>query len=325
MKLSIIIVCLNEEKHLSRCLMAIQKVHHAGMEHEVIVVDGGSADRSREIAKSFGVRLVVTPRGIPRQRNAGARAATGDILAYVDADVEILKGWFATVARHFAGDQDKILGCAPRLAEDASWVARTFALHWGLLPDAQMLQDGLERLLSTQSLVMGRKVFERVGGFSEDLEVDEDTVFLLQAKQQSTPIAYDTELAYIHHGEPTNLGEFFRRITWGSNFSGWRDAMRRGEFAQVLRPQYIYGTVIGGELLLMVLSLLAQYPERWGGGVPVALVLLSATVALPSLKTAARHKAYHKLGQLCVMYGTYGLASAAAMLGLGRDKAKRWR
>ena len=325
MKLSIVIICLNEEKHLPRCLSALQKADHAGLELELILADGGSIDRSREIAQSFGARVLNCPKGIPRQRNCGARSATGDILAYIDADVEVLAGWFATVVRHFGARKNMILGCAPRLAADASWVAKAYALHWGLLPNGESSTESKERLLSTQSLVMGLEVFKHVGGFREDLDVDEDTVFVIQAKKQQIPIEYDVALSYIHHGEPKNFRAFFRRIKWGLNYASWFAALRRWDRGQILRLQYLYGVVIAGEIGLLAIGMLTRYFGVFSALPCLALAALLMSIALPSLRTAHRHNAFKYFGNLNLMYLAYGLASAAAMLGLGKNKAKRWR
>ena len=325
MKLSIVIICLNEEKHLPRCLSAIQKADHAGLELELIIADGGSIDRSSEIGQSFGARILNCPKGIPRQRNCGARSATGDILAYIDADVEVLDGWFATVARHFSARKNMILGCAPRLATDASWVAKAYALHWGLRPNGESSAEGKERLLSTQSLVMGREVFNQIGGFRENLDVDEDTVFVRQAKEQRTPIEYDVALGYIHHGEPKNLGAFFQRIKWGSNYASWFAAIRHLDWGQILRLQYLYGAVIAGEIGLLFIGALARYFGHFSAITYIAFGALTVTIVLPALRTAYRHNAFKQFGNLCLMYLAYGLGSAAAILGFGKNKAKRWR
>jgi glycosyltransferase involved in cell wall biosynthesis len=327
MQLSIIVICLNEERHLPISLGAINRLGHAGLDVEVIVVDGGSTDRSRAIAEEHGARVVSSPKGIPLQRNAGGRAAQGEILAYVDADVELQQGWFEAVAHHFVSTRALLLGCPPRLPPDASWIAQAYALHWGAAEGeaaAEELSDD-ERLLSTASLVMGRQeVFEAVGGFAEDLGVDEDTFLVLGAKERGVRLICDPTLRYLHHGEPKTLREFFKRVTWGANYEQWFAALRRGDLAQAWRPQYVYGAVFGAELAALGLSL-ALPVGGWQLGVPLAVGALGATTALPAIKTAHRHGAYGKVGELCVMYGAYGLATAGALLGLGRDKARRWR
>lgn len=327
MQLSIVVICLNEERHLPTCLGAINRHDHAGLDVEVIVVDGGSTDGSRAISEEHGARVVSSPKGIPRQRNVGGRAAAGEILAYVDADVELQPGWFESVARHFATNQSLLVGSPTRLPPDASWIARAYALHWGAADGEAAAEEASddERLLSTQSLVMGRQeVFEAVGGFDEELGVDEDTFLVLQAKALGVRVICDPALRYLHHGEPKTLGEFFNRVVWGANYEQWFAAIRRGDLTQAWRPQYVYGAVVGAELAALGLSL-ALPVGGWQLGVPLAVGAFGATTALPAIKTAHRHGAYSKVGELCVMYGAYGLATASALLGLGRNKARRWR
>ena len=76
-KLSVIVPMLNEERAIARTLDAIAAGAPAA---EVIVVDGGSSDRSREEAGPRCARLLIAPPGLARQMNAGAAIATGDAL-----------------------------------------------------------------------------------------------------------------------------------------------------------------------------------------------------------------------------------------------------
>ena len=326
MKLTIVVICLNEEKNLPRCLGAMERLDHAGLEVDLLVVDGGSTDGSQQIARSLGARVVNSPKGIPIQRNVGGREASGDVLAYVDADVELVEGWFEAVTRLFGESTRLVAGSPPRLPQDASWVARAYAMHWGLDPEEmegiQTIED--DRLLSTQSLVMGQEVYQSVGGFPEDLGVDEDTYVILRAKEQGYRVVCDTGLGYVHHGEPGTLGEFFHRIAWGANYSAWFEHLRAGDLAQARRPQYIYGAVFAAEVAALGLSLAAPL-GGWQVGVPLSLAALGATVVLPAARTAVRHRAPGKLKDLCLMYGAYGAATATALVGVGRNKAKRWR
>jgi len=323
-KLSIVIVCLNEERHLQRCLPAIGRLDHCGLDVQLIVVDSGSRDRSRDVAREHGAVVVECGRGIPLARNVGARHADGELLAYVDADVELEEGWFATVVRALAEHRRKILGAPPRLPPDASWVARAIEMHaipLGLIPGHETDHD---HLVSCHAMAMGREVFEEVGGFREDLAVNEDTHFVRQAKELGVTVACDVGFRYVHHGEPRSLTEFFKRTVWGATYEKWFEFLRRGQLAQARRPQYIFGAIIAAEVAGLGLSLVNPV-GGWQIGVPLSLAAFGATVAVPALRTAARHHAYDKLGELMLMFGTYGLANATALVGVGRDKNKRWR
>ncbi|WP_158096064.1 TIGR04283 family arsenosugar biosynthesis glycosyltransferase [Cloacibacillus sp. An23] len=88
-KLSIIIPMLNERRALPALLENLARLE--GASHEVIFADGGSADGSRELAAKSGFRLADAPRGRARQMNAGAAAASGEVLLFLHADSRLPK------------------------------------------------------------------------------------------------------------------------------------------------------------------------------------------------------------------------------------------
>jgi rSAM/selenodomain-associated transferase 2 len=93
--ISIIIPALNEEEYIGACIAAIKK---NGDSCEIIVADGGSSDRTAEIAeRQEGVKVVKTGRGRGLQMNAGASHATGEILLFLHADTILEDGWSKVV------------------------------------------------------------------------------------------------------------------------------------------------------------------------------------------------------------------------------------
>ncbi|RKU11229.1 glycosyltransferase [Candidatus Poribacteria bacterium] len=92
-KISIIIPVLNEAKILEKTLSELQsELGH----HELIIVDGGSVDNSVLIAEKYG-KVVTSERGRAKQLNAGAAAASGDILIFLHADIRLASGALAAV------------------------------------------------------------------------------------------------------------------------------------------------------------------------------------------------------------------------------------
>ena len=78
---------LNEAARIARALESLAPLRARG--HEVIVVDGGSEDGSRELALPLADRVLQAPRGRARQMNAGAAAASGDALLFLHADTRL--------------------------------------------------------------------------------------------------------------------------------------------------------------------------------------------------------------------------------------------
>ena len=92
-KISIIIPILNEAKILEKTLSQLQSEQEY---HELIIVDGGSTDGSISIAENYG-KVLTSVRGRAKQLNAGAAAATGDILIFLHADIWLEPGALAAV------------------------------------------------------------------------------------------------------------------------------------------------------------------------------------------------------------------------------------
>src|SRR5262245_52596787 len=91
MKVSIVVPACNEEKLLGTTPQSIGEAARAfagfGMDWELIVCDNNSTDRTAELARAAGARVVFEPiNQIGRARNAGAAAASGDWLLFIDAD-----------------------------------------------------------------------------------------------------------------------------------------------------------------------------------------------------------------------------------------------
>ena len=107
---SLVIPAYNEEKSIGECLMyAIQSSE--GKFHEIIVVNNASTDNTKSIALSYdGVRVVdEVKKGLTMARQAGYQNATGELVAYIDADTRMPSMWLKRVMREFQSNSE--LGC----------------------------------------------------------------------------------------------------------------------------------------------------------------------------------------------------------------------
>lgn len=144
---------------------------------EVIVADNGSTDRSRSVAREAGerghpVRSIDASavHGPAAARNAGARAAAGDLLVFCDADDIVQPGWLSACVR------------ALEQSEAAGGVFDSWSLNGRPPPSPlvfavppAMRQFGFLQAGLSSNLAVRRQPFEEVGGFAEDLTVGEDT------------------------------------------------------------------------------------------------------------------------------------------------------
>ena len=98
LKLSIIIISKNEEKDLPRLLKSIEKRDFT--DYELILSDAKSIDKTREIGKKFGCKIVEG--GLPSVgRNNGAKIAKGELLLFLDSDVKLPNGFLSKNIKEF--------------------------------------------------------------------------------------------------------------------------------------------------------------------------------------------------------------------------------
>jgi len=96
--ISVIIPALNEEATILDCLESLAAQSIPRTAYEIIVVDGGSSDRTREYARLVADQVIPQKRaGIGGARGDGARAANGDILVFTDADTHHPPSWLETI------------------------------------------------------------------------------------------------------------------------------------------------------------------------------------------------------------------------------------
>jgi glycosyltransferase involved in cell wall biosynthesis len=170
-KISVIVPAFNEEKLLGGSLAEIKSAASAftarGWAFELIVCDNNSTDRTAEIARAAGARVVFEPvNPIARARNTGAAAATGDWFIFVDADSHPRAGLFADVAAAILSGQCLAGGSTLRM-EGKHFVA-------GLLTRLWNLTSRWRRLLAGSFIFVAAADFRQLGGFSLELFVAEE-------------------------------------------------------------------------------------------------------------------------------------------------------
>jgi glycosyltransferase involved in cell wall biosynthesis len=131
--ISFVVPAYNEEALIGSCLRSIQaEIARTDCRAEIIVVDNNSTDGTRRIASSVpGVIVVDEPqRGLVQARSAGCLAARGELIANIDADTMLTKGWLRTALAEFFRSPDLVALSGPCIYYDlprsAQFVATVF-------------------------------------------------------------------------------------------------------------------------------------------------------------------------------------------------------
>jgi Glycosyl transferase family 2 len=203
---SIIVPAFNEERLIRTTLDAIAAIDYPPAKLEVVVVDNGSTDGTSEVARSCGARVLIRPGvSVAALRNAGTAAASGAVLAFLDADCVPARDWLMNAVRSLH-EGAGVTGCRVAVPEGGTWVERAW---FGLPPVGRREVP----YINSGNLIVDRKVFEQVGGFDETLVSGEDSDFCRRATAIAAIVA-DDRIQAVHLGNPKTLGQFLRREIW---------------------------------------------------------------------------------------------------------------
>ena len=207
---SIIIPAFNEESHIGGLIDSIKENCDGRFNYEIIVIDKGSKDRTREIVEENGINVLTKQNvTISELRNIGVKETEGEILIFIDGDVCFDINWwksFFSVIEQLRESPMSITGSIYGLRENATWVEKSWYLP--------ILAKNNVRYLNGGHLITTRFLFKKLAGFDSRLETGEDWDFCTRAKKIGATIINNPNLKAIHFGYPQNLRWFFKREFW---------------------------------------------------------------------------------------------------------------
>lgn len=154
MCLSVIIPALNEENFIRISLESAKKLNPI----EIIVVDGGSIDKTKEIAEREGAQVIESPKGRGIQMNKGASLAKGEMLLFLHADANITNAESIKIERLINGYGGGFF----KLEFDIS------SLSISIVEFFANLRSKLFQLpYGDQAIFIRKDIFEKLGGFKE--------------------------------------------------------------------------------------------------------------------------------------------------------------
>ncbi len=183
---SIIIPCRNEERHIQACLDSILEQDYPKDQLEILVADGMSTDKTRDILKRYAaqypfIRWFDNPQKIvPTGLNVLIREAKGNIIIRMDAHTDYLEDYVSQCVHHLMESQvDNVGGICVTLPESNSPVAQAIALAlsspFGVGNSSFRIGVSEPQLVDTVPFgCFKREVFDRIGLFDEDLVRNQD-------------------------------------------------------------------------------------------------------------------------------------------------------
>jgi len=214
---SVIVPVLNGERTIGDLLDSLMEVDYDKKKLEIILVDGGSTDRTQEIIQSYPVKLLIERRrGLNVARNTGVRNSSGEIILFTDSDCAVPKDWIRQMVKNF---RDEEVGC---VGGSVSRYEENFLSRYAdesVMPVLRRFRKRkvLENVKPPMNYPAGcnmafrRDVFKKVGEFNEEIHhgFDEDEL-VERACKAGYKMVLDPE-AIVKHRHRSDLRSLLRQ------------------------------------------------------------------------------------------------------------------
>ncbi len=316
-RFTVVVPAFNAKDTIRRCLDSVLAAIEAWENAELVVVDNGSSDGTYELLLQeypSHARVLRAPTAtVGALRNLGARAGSGTLLSFIDADCLIAPEYYSRAWEALRSSRADATGSGYALPDPSHWIERTWhGLH---------RQPGGRDVhyLNAGNLVVARAAFEAVGGFDESLITGEDAEFGQRFIRRGFRIHEDPGVSAVHLGNPRSLRAFCRQQWWHG----------LGMFGTARGPQLDKPLAMTLLHLLLSLGVTGWAVLRQPLGVAAAWSM-AAQLVTPALTVAYRSGQIGRLGrplQELLLYYLYYWCRVTALstLFLGVPRAGRGR
>jgi GT2 family glycosyltransferase/LmbE family N-acetylglucosaminyl deacetylase len=213
-KVSVVVAAYNAAGTLDDCLRSVEKLRYP--DYEVIVVNDGSRDATEAIARQFPFRCISTPnQGISAARNVGMRAATGEIVAYLDSDANADPDWLHYLAMTFMKSDVAGVGGPNIVPAEDNWVAQCIYRSPGR-PTQVMLNDQYAEHIPGCNMSFRKSALEDIGGFDPVFRVAADDVDICwRLMDAGYRIGFSPSAVVWHHGRSSVKGYWRQQVGYG--------------------------------------------------------------------------------------------------------------
>lgn len=216
MQISVIIPTRNRHDKLKRTIELLQKQTLDEDDYEIIIVDDGStppveiADKKIKVLRLEGVERSIA-------RNSGAEMSSGELLVFVDDDMEVSETFLAEHLTAYCAFKDALLVGRVSLSDD--FLKTPFgSFRQKLEQDVVPLKGGLtdvQNLCTAQNMAISKDSFQELSGFDSNIVSCEDQDFALRHRARDGRTVFVSQALAIHQDNATNIRTYCRRCEWG--------------------------------------------------------------------------------------------------------------
>lgn len=219
---SIVIPVRNVEAIIGDCLESLKRLNYPSDRYEVIIADSLSTDKTCQIARSYGARVITTPiRSVCAGRNAGFEASVGELVAFTDADCVMTANWLKNSLKYFEDEQVAAVG-GPNLAPtDDNYFSRAvdiqFAYSYYITKAApvRVLAKVIESRSHGSNIIFRKEILSKVMPISEEIIEGEDVEMNCRITDLGYKLLYVPDVVVYHRRRSTPKRWLKQMYTYG--------------------------------------------------------------------------------------------------------------
>lgn len=240
-KVSVVVCAYNAADTIDDCLSSLSKLTYPNA--EIIVVNDGSRDATGAIARRYPtVRVIDIPNGgLSAARNVGIAHATGEIVAYTDADVRVDPDWLTYLVQPILSGKYIGSGGPNVVPPDDDWVAQCVARSPGG-PTHVLLNDRVAEHVPGCNMAFRRDALVAIGGFNPVyIKAGDDVDICWRLQARGHEIGFSASALVWHHHRSTVRAYWRQQVGYGEGET-WLDAHHPEKFVrgQMLWRGHIY-------------------------------------------------------------------------------------
>lgn len=222
---SVVVGIRNEEKFIEECVESLLNLDYPKDSYEIIIVDGMSTDKTRDIVQKYPIKLLLNERkNVAAARNLGVKNARGELVAFTDGDCKVDSQWLKTLVREMAdspedvvcfGGPNLIFDTDPVFGRVVGYAQESFLGSGGSAQSKNSTKKHYVGSLPNCNAMYKKAAIQDVGGFDERFVVGQDGDLNYRIGKKGNKFLYIPNAQVLHHRRGTLKSFSVRMFKYG--------------------------------------------------------------------------------------------------------------
>ena len=222
---SVVVGIRNEEKFIEECIESLLNLDYPKDSYEIIIVDGMSTDKTRDIVQKYPIKLLLNERkNVAAARNLGVKNARGELVAFTDGDCKVDSQWLKTLVREMEdspedvvcfGGPNLIFDTDPVFGRVVGYAQESFLGSGGSAQSKNSTKKHYVGSLPNCNAMYKKAAIQEVGGFDERFVVGQDGDLNYRIGKKGNKFLYIPNAQVLHHRRGTLKSFSVRMFKYG--------------------------------------------------------------------------------------------------------------